>query len=72
MPRNPDLPFIPERSEDPCDDVKSRPVPKSFSVMMTQCDSAPEVKCVNLPRTVQVTIHEEECSNEFDQKCSTR
>ena len=64
------MPFILERSEDPCDDVKSRPVPKSFSVMMTQCNSAPEVKCVNLPRTVQVTIHEEECSNEGNESHS--
>merc|ERR1712010_345344 len=37
-----------------------------------ECHSVPEVKCVNLPRTVQETIHEEECSNEFDQECSTR
>ena len=65
MPRNLDLPLIPERSEDPSDDV-----PKPFSVMMTQCHSVPEVKCVNLPRTVQETIHEE-CSTEFDQECST-
>ena len=65
MPRNLDLPLIPETSEDPSDDV-----PKSFSVMMTQCHSVSEVKCVNLPRTVQETIHEK-CSTEFDQECST-
>ena len=70
MSRNPDLPLNPERSEDLCDDVKTRPVPKSFSVMMTQCHdvadavcadvqeechSVTEVKRVNLPRTIQKT-----------------
>ena len=66
MPRNLDLPLVPERLEDPSDDV-----PKPSSVMMTQCHSVSEVKCVNLPRTVQETIHEE-CSNKFDQECSIR
>ena len=67
MPRNLDLPLIPERSEDLSDDV-----PNPFSVIMTQCHSVSEVKCVNLPRTVQETIHEEDCSNKFDQECSIR
>ena len=87
MSRNPDLPLNPERSEDQCDGVKTRPVPKSSSAMTTkchdvadavctdvqeECHSVPEVKCVVLPMTVQETIHEEECSNEFDQECRTR
>ena len=37
-----------------------------------ECHSVPGVKCVNLPKTVQETIHGEECFNEFDQECSTR
>ena len=32
-----------------------------------ECFTVPELSCVNVPKTVFETIHEEKCSDEYDQ-----
>ena len=55
--------------------MKARPsITASFTKTSREeeCHSVPKMKCIDLPRTVQETIHEEECSTEFNQECNTR
>ena len=45
MSRNPDVSLNPERSEDLCDDGKTRPVAQFFSATLTKCQVVNERNC---------------------------
>merc|ERR1712025_1526702 len=54
-----------------CEDAKD--IKKQCTqVQDEECYSTAKLQCVQLPKNVQETVHEEQCSTEYDTECSVR